>query len=130
MKCEEFEAIGLERSGARMSELDAVLRDAAAQHAARCASCAALQQSWQEARVALQALREATQDAVTPARVEMRLQHEFAMRHRSVKARSAAFFAAWALATAALLFAGISWRNWRLTQVRDARNMVTPNALP
>src|SRR5258708_27582154 len=58
MKCEEFEAIGLERSGLRMGELDAALRDAAAEHAAKCPNCAALQESWQEARVALQALRE------------------------------------------------------------------------
>ena len=116
MKCEEFESIGLERSGARMSELDAALRQAAAEHAARCPNCAALQESWQEARIALQALREATRDAETPRRVEMRLLREFELRHRTRKARSAAIFAAWALATAALLFAGVSWWNWRLTQ--------------
>jgi len=32
MKCEEFEAIGLERSGVRMSEVEADLQDAAAAH--------------------------------------------------------------------------------------------------
>ncbi len=83
MKCEEFEAIGLERSGLRMSELDVALRQSAAEHAARCASCAALQESWQEARIALQALRETTRDVETPQRVEMRLLHEFGMRHRT-----------------------------------------------
>jgi hypothetical protein len=131
MKCEEFESIGLERSGVRMSELDAALRQSAAEHAARCPSCAALQESWQEARVALQALREATRDAETPQRVEMRLLHEFGMRHRTRKARSAAIFSAWALATAAVLFAGVSWRNWKLTQTHgnvSAGTVVKPNA--
>jgi hypothetical protein len=134
MKCEEFEAIGLERSGLGMSELDAALRDAAAEHAARCPSCAALQESWQEARIALQALRETTRDAETPGRVEMRLRHEFGMRHRTAKARSAAIFAAWALATAAVLFAGVSWWNWRLAQTHgsavSAGNSARTNALP
>ena len=134
MKCEEFEAIGLERRGLRMGELDAALQDAAAAHAARCPGCAALQDSWQEARVALQALRETTRDAVTPQRVEMRLRHEFGMRHRTAKARAAAIFGAWALATAAVLFAGVSWWNWRLTQGQgntvSIGSNVQPNALP
>jgi hypothetical protein len=116
MKCEEFEAIGLERSGLPMSEIDAAMRDAAAQHAAHCPDCAALQESWQETRIALRALSETTRDAKTPQRIEMRLLHEFNMRHRTRKVRSAAVFAAWALATAAVLFAGVSWWNWRLTQ--------------
>jgi hypothetical protein len=119
MKCEEFEAIGLERSGLRMSEVEAGLRDAAAEHAAQCPDCAALQESWQETRMALQALRETTRDAETPRRVEMRLLREFGMRHRTRKARTAAIFAAWALATAAVLFAGVSWWNGRLTQTHD-----------
>jgi hypothetical protein len=130
MKCEEFEAIGLERSGVGMNELDTALRQEAAQHASQCAGCAALQESWREARGALQALREATRDARTPQRVEMRLQQEFQMRHRTIKRRSTAIFAAWALATAAVLFAGVSWWNWRLTQTHDtaAKNDVKPNA--
>jgi hypothetical protein len=134
MKCEEFEAIGLERGGARMSELDAALRDAALEHAARCPGCAALQESWQEARVALQALRDATGDAEAPRRVEMRLLHEFAMRHRTTKARTAAIFASWALASATVLFAGVSWWNWRLGQNHhpavSAGNSARLNALP
>jgi len=131
MKCEEFEAVGLERSGLRADELDASLRHAAAEHAARCPNCAALQESWQEARIALQALRETTRDAEAPQRVEMRLRHEFGMRHRTAKARSAGIFAAWALAAAAVLFAGISWWNWRLAQTQgtdvSARNAVKAN---
>src|SRR5258706_3386066 len=116
MKCEEFEAIGLERSGLRVSEVEADLRDAAAAHAAQCPGCAALQESWQETRLALQALRETTRDAETPRRVEMQLVHEFGLRHRTRKTRTAAIFAAWALATAGVLFAGVSWWNLRLTQ--------------
>jgi hypothetical protein len=131
MKCEEFEAVGLERSGLRTDELDAALRHAATEHAARCPNCASLQESWQEARIALQALRETTRDAETPPRVEMRLRHEFGMRQRTAKARSAGIFAAWALAAAAVLFAGISWWNWRLAQTQgtdvSARNAVKAN---
>jgi hypothetical protein len=131
MKCEEFESIGLERSGVRMSGLDAALRHSAAEHAALCPRCAALQESWQEARIALRALRETTRDAETPHRVEMRLLREFGMRHRTRKVRSAAIFAAWALATAAVLFAGVSWWNWRLTQTHgnvSAGNVVKTDA--
>src|SRR5260370_26641716 len=120
MKCEEFEAIGLERSGLRMGELNAALRDAAAQSAAKCPNCAALQESWQEARIALQALRETTRDAETPRRGGMRLRQEFCMRRRTARARSAAIFAAWALAAAAVLFAGVSWWNWKLAQTQRA----------
>lgn len=120
MKCEEFEAIGLERSGLRMSEVEADLRDAAAAHAAQCPGCAALRESWQETRLALQVLRETTRDAETPRRVEMRLVHEFGLRHRTRKTRTATIFAAWALATAAVLFAGVSWWNSRLTQTHNS----------
>jgi hypothetical protein len=118
MKCEEFEAISLERGGLRMSEMDAALRAAAAEHAAACPGCAALQESWQEARVALELLRETTQGAQAPQRVEMRLRHEFGMRHRTAKARLAAVFAAWTLAAATVVIAGMSWWNWRVTQTQ------------
>src|SRR5260370_11230673 len=94
MKCEEFEAIGLERSGLRMGELDAALRDAAAEHAAKCPNCAALQESWQEARIALQALRETTRDAETPRRGGMRLRQEFCMRARTARGPPAGDFSA------------------------------------
>src|SRR5258707_4003494 len=106
MKCEEFEAIGLERSGLRMGELDAALRDAAAEHAAKCPNCAALQESSQEARIALQALRETTRDAETPRRVQMPLRDEFGMRHRTARARSAAVIVAFVLPARALAFSG------------------------
>src|SRR5260370_6722416 len=116
MKCEEFEAASLERGGLRMSDLDAALRAAAGEHAAACTDCAALQESWQEARVALQLLRETTQGAQAPQRVEMRLRHEFGRRHRTAKARFAAVFSAWALAAATVGIGGISLWDWRLAQ--------------
>ena len=134
MKCEEFEAIGLERNGLRVSELDESVRQAAAKHAAECLSCAALQESWQETRLALQMLREATREARTPQRVEMRLRQEFGVRHRTAKNRATAIFVAWALATAAVLFAGVSWWNWKLMQAPTtniaAQNTAKPNAVP
>jgi len=114
MTCEEFEGIGLERLDT-LTSADAA-RAAALAHANSCSRCAALQESWQEARTELQMLRVATRDAQAPQRVEMRLRQEFRNRHRTVKARSAAFFAAWALATAAVLFGAVSWWNWHLTQ--------------
>jgi hypothetical protein len=133
MKCEEFEAIGLERGGARISELDAALRNAALEHAARCPGCAALHDSWREARIALQALRESTRDAETPRRVEMRLRQEFGMRHRTAKTRSVAIFASWVLASAAVLFAFVSWWNWRVAQTQHSAvssETVKTNAIP
>jgi hypothetical protein len=119
MKCEEFEIIGLERTGRLLTGLDAT-QSAAAEHVSTCPRCAALQESWQEARAALQDLRQVTDVGEAPQRVEMRLRQEFAMRHRTMKARSTAIFAAWTLATAALLFAGVSWWNWRVSQNQRA----------
>src|ERR1700687_680142 len=126
MKCEEFDAIGLERSGVRMGELDAALRDAAAEHAAQCPSCAALQESWQEARIALQALRETTRDAEAPRRVEKRLRQEVGIQHRTAKTRIAAIVAAWTLAAAAVLVGAISWIGWRDGKNSETAKRETP----
>jgi hypothetical protein len=114
MNCEEFEAIELERPNT-LTATDAARAEAVA-HANSCSRCAALQESWQEARAELQALRAATQNAEAPQRVEMRLRQEFRARHRTLKTRPAAVFAAWALAAAAVLVGAVSWRNWRLAQ--------------
>jgi hypothetical protein len=113
MKCEEFEAVGLdaERDGS-LSELERVV---ALEHAATCSRCAALQDSWQAARVELHAFADATAEVETPARVEMRLRQEFRMQHRVLKTRRTAVIAAWSLAAAALLIAAVSWRNWRMS---------------
>jgi hypothetical protein len=126
MKCEEFEAISLERSGLHVAERDAALRDAAAEHAARCPSCAALQESWQEARIALQALRETTRDAEAPRRVEMRLRQEFGIQHRTAKTRIAAIVAAWTLAAAAVLVGAISWIGWHNGKNSEIAKRETP----
>jgi hypothetical protein len=58
----------------------------------------------------------------------MRLRQEFRNRHRTVKTRSAAVFAAWALATAAVLFGAVSWWNWHLTQAQHL-NMSVGNKI-
>ena len=116
MKCEEFEAIGLEREGVIANGAEAAERAAATEHAKSCPRCAALQESWRVARLSLQALRETTQQAEAPARVEMRLRQEFRTRHQTLKLRSRLIFGAWTLATAAVLFGFVSWWNWRGTQ--------------
>jgi hypothetical protein len=114
MNCEEFEAIELERPD-KVTAAYAARAEAVA-HANSCSRCAALQESWQQARAELQTLRATTQNAEAPQRVEMRLRQEFRARHRTLKTRSAAIFAAWAMAAAAVVVGAVSWRNWHLTQ--------------
>jgi len=119
MKCEEFEAIGLDAErDAALSEED---RLAAREHASACSRCAALEDSWQAARMELRFFAEATAGAETPARVEMRLRQEFRTQHRTIKTRRTAVIATWALAAAALLVGVVSWRNWRLS-LQDSPN--------
>jgi len=123
MKCEEFDAIGLgaERD-ASLSELE---RAAAREHASACSRCAALQDSWQAARVELHAFADSTAAAETPARVEMRLRQEFRTQHGTMKARRLAVIAAWELAAAAVLAAAVSWSNWRKSQQEAAARHLT-----
>jgi hypothetical protein len=118
MKCEEFEAIGLD--AARDSSLSDAERAAAREHADTCSRCAALQDSWQTARVELHAFREATAEAQAPPRVEMRLRQEFRTQHRTLKARRTAVIAAWVLAAAAVLVGAVSWRNWQKSRHEEA----------
>jgi hypothetical protein len=114
MKCEEFEAIGLDlERNALLSEIERV---AAREHASACPRCAGLQDSWQSARGELRAFAELTSAAETPARVEMRLRQEFRTQHRTLKTRQAALITTWALAAAAVLVAVISWQSWRNSQ--------------
>jgi hypothetical protein len=118
MKCEEFEAIGLDAErDVSLSELE---RAAAREHAIVCSRCAALQDSWQTARVELQAFAEATATVEAPGRVEMRLRQEFRVQYGATKTRRVAVMAAWALAAAALLIGAVSWGNWRKNQKEEA----------
>src|SRR5258708_5907413 len=83
MKCEEFEAIGLDAErDASLSEMDCT---AAREHASACSRCAALQDSWQAACAELHAFAKTTAAAEAPARVEMRLRREFRTQHSRVK---------------------------------------------
>lgn len=120
MKCEEFEAIGLDAG--RDSSLSETERAAAREHAASCSRCAALQDSWEAAGIELRALAEDTAMAQAPARVEMRLRQEFRTQHVTLKVRRTAVIAAWALATAAVLVGAVSWVNWRRNSSNLAAN--------
>jgi len=111
MKCEEFEAIGLDAE--RDASLSEAGRAAAREHAATCSHCAALQDSWEAAGIELRALAEDTAMVQAPARVEMRLRQEFRTQHVTLKVRRTAVLAAWALAAAAILVGAVSWVNWR-----------------
>jgi hypothetical protein len=117
MKCEEFEAIGLD--GGRDVTLSALERVAAREHASTCPRCAALQDSWQAASAELCAFGDATRGAQISPRVEIRLRQEFRTQHRTLKMRRTAVIAAWALATAAVLVGAASWKTWRATRPLD-----------
>jgi hypothetical protein len=123
MKCEEFEAIGLDAE--RDSSLSEAERAAAREHAATCSHCAALQDSWEAAGIELRAFAQDTAMAQAPARVEMRLRQEFRTQHVTLKVRRTAVFAAWALATAAVLVGAMSWVNWRRNSLNIAVNHST-----
>ena len=117
MNCEEFEIVGLGLDRERVEDAEvAVERKAAIEHMIACPRCAALQESWREAQEQLGGLREATEGASAPQRVEMRLRQEFHTRHRTLKARATAVVVAWALAGAAVLVGGVSWWNWHVGQ--------------
>ena len=120
MKCEEFEAIGLglERGNSLANGVTPAEWAAAMEHADSCPRCAALQESWHEARLGLEALRDTTQEAEAPPRAEMRLRQEFRTRHRTLKTRARFIFAAWTLATAAVVFGFASWWSWHVAQNR------------
>ncbi len=125
MKCEEFDAIGL--GADRDASLSELQRAAAREHASVCSRCAALQDSWQAARVELHAFAGSTAAAETPARVEMRLRQEFRTQHGTMKTRRVAVIAAWALAAAAVLAGAVSWSSWRKSQQEEAaRHLVAP----
>jgi len=81
MKCEEFTHWIGRRRDASLSELE---RAAAREHASVCSRCAALQDSWQAARVELHAFADSTFAAQTP-RASDALAAEFRTQHGTVK---------------------------------------------
>lgn len=128
MKCEEFELIGLDldQSGANGDE-----RAAAREHLRGCAKCAALADSWEEARANLFLLGDKTRETQTPPRVEMRLRHEFrAQRRPAILYRRAAMAAAWAVAAAILVAVGVTWKNWRDSRPTIASRGDVPAVTP
>lgn len=110
MTCEEFERVGWDAG--RDASLTPDKRSAAAEHAAHCPQCAALENSWRVAKTELRALAGATEAAEAPSRVEMRLRLEFRSRHRSMKVRRAALVLSWTLAAAAVVGVALTWVNW------------------
>jgi hypothetical protein len=114
MNCEQFESIGLDLDRESANGLNVVEYAAAIEHANICARCAALQESWRDARIELQALREVTSNVGAPLRVEMRLRQEFFVRNRARKVRRFALASAWVLVSAAVLIVGMSWWNWHI----------------
>lgn len=109
MSCEEAEALVLDLD--RNGSVGPAERAAALAHLNRCSRCAALQESWESAKEELRALAQETRDASAPDRVRMRLMLEFRTRHRQTAAKRLGFVAAWALAGAALIVAGVAFWN-------------------
>ncbi|HVH72558.1 MAG TPA: hypothetical protein VNB49_15805 [Candidatus Dormibacteraeota bacterium] len=124
MRCDEFEAIGLD--GGRDASLTEVQRNAAAAHAASCPRCAALRNSWEAARLELRALEQVTAAADAPARIEMRLRQQFRTQHHALRARRIAVAAGWGLAAAAVLVSAVSWVKWLSSRGRNP--LIKPNA--
>lgn len=127
MKCEEFEAMGLD--GGRDDSLSEAERAAAAEHMNSCARCAALQSSWEEAAAELRALAEGSAEAQAPARVEMRLRQEFRTQHQTLRIRRTAVAAAWALATAAVVIGAVSWVKWHDSKQVAKGNPPSPSTI-
>lgn len=124
MNCEEFEKRGLH--GERDTSLTAEERAAVLEHAATCARCSALQDSWSAASEDLRLYAAATGVAEAPARVEMRLRQEFRTRRHTGKVRRFATWATAALATAAVIAGFVAWRDSRIAKgLADRANIAS-----
>ena len=124
MNCEEFQAMGLDAGTGRIGAAEEA---AAAEHASSCSRCAALAESWEAARVELAVFADATRQAETPARVQMRLLQELRAQKRPHQLyRRAGIVAAWGLAAAASVVAVVSWQNWRKDHAHVAANRIIP----
>ena len=127
MKCEEFEAIGLDAGRGRISAADEA---AAAEHAATCSRCAALADSWESARLELSVFADATRQAEAPARVQMRVLQELRAQKRPHQLyRRTGMIAAWGLAAAASIVAVVSWQNWRADHASVVNNKAPNNKI-
>ena len=124
MSCEQFELLGLD-----MDRPDALPEEAAAaaEHAASCTRCFALLESWRELKQDLRLLHENSRFESAPARVEMRLKQELRTRRETRIPRRSVTVAAWALAAAAVLVAGLGWNHWRDASSNNGANQ-TPTA--
>jgi anti-sigma factor RsiW len=111
MTCEEFQMADLDIG---LTTDEGPLQRAAQQHLLDCPHCAALHDNWQALRTDLHAFGAETREVQAPSRVELRLRQEFRAKHKILKTRRAALFAAWALAGAAVVVYLIAWFNWRL----------------
>src|SRR5262249_23643788 len=128
MNCEEFEAIGLDSGSGRTTGAEEA---AAAEHASKCAKCAALAESWEAARVELAVFADATRGAQAPDRFQMRLLQELRAQKRPHEFyRRRGMIAAWGLAAAALVVATVSWLNWRVDHSNLQANKNIPVVRP
>lgn len=110
-KCDEFEVLGLDsQSDLSLSEDH---RRRVLDHALVCEKCAALRDSWGEAKGELTTLGKYTVGLNAPLRVEARLLQQFRLKHQFRKERNSVKFAVWALTAAALLFCAASWWDWQ-----------------
>jgi len=109
---------------ASLSELE---RAAAREHASVCSRCAALQDSWQAARVELHALRIRPLRRRLPRASRCACGRNSERKHGTVKTRRVAVMAAWVLAAATVLAGAVSWSNWRKSQQEEAtRHLAAP----
>jgi hypothetical protein len=119
MSCEQVQAIVLDSHS--VGATSAAQRSAALGHLSHCPHCAALQESWDAAKEELRSLSEESLDAQAPARVEMRVLQAFRAERRKAATRRAGIAAAWALAAAAVLVAGvIAWNAQHQRQLKSA----------
>lgn len=128
MTCNEFEEMGLDAE--RDTSLTEAQRAAAASHAASCPRCAAFRDSWEDTRIELRLLAQATGALNAPARVEMRLRQQFRTQYHTPKAHRVAVLAAWGLAAAAVLVGAVSWVRWHNNQNNVARQPSSPIVTP
>lgn len=124
MTCEEFADACLDLRSVTENSL---LRQAALEHLRQCPRCSALYANLQALQDDLRYVGLETKGAEAPARVQMRLMQEFRTKHKTQKTRRAALIAAWGLAAAAVIVAGVSWTNWSHESVLSAFRRKTPS---